>query len=121
MPFQIPNDNSQNQTQLLNEIKSSIIAINKRLDKLEANYNNKTIDLNIFNENIKKLNETAQNANNNITKLSPHSLLYLVFFVILIISSIIFIGHMWDVPAQTNAINQYIYEKTFKEQHLNHK
>ena len=47
------------------------------------------------------------------------------FLIILAITVVILIGdifsfvHSWDVPAQTNAINQYIYEKIFKEQTLN--
>ena len=101
MPFHIPNDKHQND--LLNDIlssikniQSSIDSLNKHLDKLES-----------F-----QLNSLSNSSDSEEFKKSSFSNL---IFIIIIAILIIFGFHFWDVPAQTNAINQYIYEKIINE------
>ena len=122
MPFKqnntISNDNSQSLNDILtaiHQLKSSVDNLNQRLNKLESNTNNKQIE---------SISATSEQLKKNIDKVSNNSAIQ--FLIILAITVVILIGgivssvHSWDVPAQTNAINQYIYEKIFKEQNLNH-
>ena len=123
MPFESPQLNHQKD--LLNEInstlkkiQSSVDSLNQRINKLETiqNDSNSNIitDLHSQISNvINKLEQTNDKSNNN-------SSFGGLILVIVIVVSIVFGLHFWDVPAQTNAINQYIYEKTFKEQNFNH-
>ena len=123
MPFESPQLNHQKD--LLNEInstlkkiQSSVDSLNQRINKLETiqNDSNSNIitDLHSQISNvINKLEQSNDKSNNN-------SSFGGLILVIVIVASIVFGFHFWDVPAQTNAINQYIYEKTFKEQNFNH-
>lgn len=85
------------------------------MNKLESATNNKQIE---------SISTTSEQLKKDIDKVSNNSAIQ--FLIILAITFVILIGgiissvHSWDVPAQTNAVNQYIYEKTFKEQNLNH-
>ena len=118
MPFESPQLNHQND--LLNEInstlkkiKSSVDSMNQRINKLETIQNdsntNIITDLHSQISNvINKLEQTNDKNNNN----SPFGGFILI---IVIIASIVLGLHFWDVPAQTNAMNQYIYEKIIKE------
>ena len=120
MPFESPQLNHQND--LLNEInstlkkiQSSVDSLNQRINKLETlqnDYNSNIItDLHKQISNvINKLEQSNDKSNNN-------SLGGLIL-IILIIASIVFGLHFWDVPAQTNAINQYIYEKIIIEKQI---
>ena len=122
MPFKqnntISNDNSQSLNDILtaiHQLKSSVDNLNQRLNKLESNTNNKQIE---------SISATSEQLKKNIDKVSNNSaiqfLIILAITVVILIGGIISSVHSWDVPAQTNAINQYIYEKTFREQNLNH-
>ena len=123
MPFESPQLNHQKE--LLNEInstlkkiQSSVDSLNQRINKLETlqNDSNSNIITDLHSQISSVINKLEQfnNKDNNNSYFGGFIL------VIVIISSIVFGLHFWDVPAQTNAINQYIYEKTFKEQNLNH-
>ena len=123
MPFKQNNNNISNEdSQVLNDIltaihqlKSSVDNLNQRLNKLESAANNKQIE---------SISATSEQLKKDIDKVSNNSAIQ--FLIILAITVVILIGgivssvHSWYVPAQTNAINQYIYEKIFKEQTLNH-
>ena len=121
MPFKqnntISNDNSQSLNDILtaiHQLKSSVDNLNQRLNKLESNTNNKQIE---------SISANSEQLKKDIDKVSNNSAIQ--FLIILAITVVILIGgivssvHSWDVPAQTNAINQYIYEKIFKEQNFN--
>ena len=121
MPFKqnntISNDNSQSLNDILtaiHQLKSSIDNLNQRLNKLESNTNNKQIE---------SISATSEQLKKDIDKVSNNSaiqfLIILAITVVILIGGIVSFVHSWDVPAQTNAINQYIYEKIFKEQNFN--
>ena len=122
MPFKQNNIISNDDSQVLNDIltaihqlKSSVDNLNQRMNKLESATNNKQIE---------SISTTSEQLKKDIDKVSNNSAIQ--FLIILAIAFVILIGgiissvHSWDVPAQTNAVNQYIYEKSFKEQNLNH-
>ena len=122
MPFKQNNIISNDDSQVLNDIltaihqlKSSVDNLNQRMNKLESATNNKQIE---------SISTTSEQLKKDIDKVSNNSAIQ--FLIILAITFVILIGgiissvHSWDVPAQTNAVNQYIYEKSFKEQNLNH-
>ena len=122
MPFKQNNIISNDDSQVLNDIltaihqlKSSVDNLNQRMNKLESATNNKQIE---------SISTTSEQLKKNIDKVSNNSaiqfLIILAITVVILIGGIISSVHSWDVPAQTNAVNQYIYEKTFKEQNLNH-
>ena len=122
MPFKQNNNNISNEdSQVLNDIltaihqlKSSVDNLNQRLNKLESTTNKQIESISANSEQLKK----------DIDKFSNNSaiqfLIILAITVVILISGIVSSVHSWDVPAQTNAINQYIYEKIFKEQNFNH-
>ena len=123
MPFESPQFNQQKEllteiNSALRKLQSSIDSLNQRINKLETiqNDSNSNINTDLHNQIsnvINKLEQTNDKNNNN-------SSFGGFILIIVIIASIVFGLHFWDVPAQTNAINQYIYEKTFKEQNFNH-
>ena len=113
MPFKqnntISNDNSQSLNDILtaiHQLKSSVDNLNQRLNKLESNTNNKQIE---------SISANSEQLKKDIDKVSNNSaiqfLIILAITVVILIGGIISSVHSWDVPAQTNAINQYIYEK----------
>ena len=114
MPFESPQLNHQKELlnkidSTLKEIQTSIDSLNQHINKLETiqNDSNSNIitDLHKQISNvINKLEQTNDKSNNN-------SSFGGLILVIVIVTSIVFGLHFWDVPAQTNAINQYIYEK----------
>ena len=118
MPFESPQLNHQKEllTEInytLKKIQSSIDSLNQRIYKLETIQNdsntNIITDLHSQISNvINKLEQTNDKDNNN-------SSFGGLILVIVIVTSIVFGLHFWDVPAQTNAMNQYIYEKIIKE------
>ena len=123
MPFESPQFNQQKEllTEInssLKKIQSSVDSLNQRINKLETiqNDSNSNIITDLHSQISSVINKLEQfnNKDNNNSYFGGFIL------VIVIISSIVFGLHFWDVPAQTNAINQYIYEKTFKEQNFNH-
>ena len=122
MPFVSPQLNHQKEllteiNSTLKKIQSSIDSLNQRINKLETiqNDSNSNIITDLHNQIsnvINKLEQSNDKDNNN-------SSFGGFILIILIITSIVFGLHFWDVPAQTNAINQYIYEKIFLEQSRN--
>ena len=123
MPFKqnniIPNENSQILSDILtaiHQLKYSVDNLNQQLNKLESATNN--------NRQIESISANSEQLKNDIDKVSNNSaiqfLIILAITVIILIGGIISSVHSWDVPAQTNAINQYIYEKIFKEQNFNY-
>ena len=123
MPFESPQFNQQKEllteiNSALKKLQSSIGSLNQRINKLETIQNDSNFNIitdlhNQISNVINKLEQSNDKSNNN-------SSFGGFILIIVIIASIVFGLHFWDVPAQTNAINQYIYEKTFKEQNLNH-
>ena len=122
MPFKQNNIISNDDSQILNDIltaihqlKYSVDNLNQRLNKLESATNNRQIE---------SISANSEQLKKDIDKVSNNSaiqfLIILAITVVILIGGIISYVHSWDVPAQTNAINQYIYEKIFKEQNLNH-
>ena len=120
MPFESPQLNHQKD--LLNEInstlkkiQSSIDSLNQRINKLETiqNDSNSNIITDLHSQTSSVINklEQFQDKDNNNNNSSFGGLI----LVIVIVASIVFGLHFWDVPAQTNAINQYIYEKIIKD------
>ena len=123
MPFESSQLNHQKD--LLNEInstlkkiQSSIDSLNQRINKLETiqNDSNSTIITDLHSQISSIISKLEQSKDKNNNDFSFGSFI----LIILIVASIVFGLHFWDVPAQTNAINQYIYEKTFLEQNSNH-
>ena len=123
MPFKQNNNISNDDSQILNDIltaihqlKSSVDNLNQRLNKLESNTNN--------NRQIESISANSEQLKKDIDKVSNNSaiqfLIILAITIVILIGSIVSSVHSWDVPAQTNAINQYIYEKIFKEQNFHH-
>ena len=118
MPFESSQLNHQKEllTEInssLKKIQSSVDSLNQRINKLETiqndSHSNIITDLHGQISNvINKLEQSNIKDNNN-------SYFGGFILVIVIIASIVFGLHFWDVPAQTNAINQYIYEKIIKE------
>ena len=122
MPFESPQFNHQKD--LLNEInstlkkiQSSVDSLNQRINKLETlqNDSNSTIITDLHSQISNVINKLEQSnvKDNNNSSFGGFIL------IIIITASIVFGLHFWDVPAQTNAINQYIYEKIFLEQSRN--
>ncbi len=118
MPFVSPQLNHQND--LLNEInstlkkiQSSVDSLNQRINKLETiqNDSNSNIITDLHSQISNVINKLEQS---NVKDGNSFSFGGLIL-VIVIVTSIIFGVHFWDVPAQTNAINQYIYEKIVKD------
>ena len=122
MPFEIPQDKQKKEllteiNSTLKKIQASVDSLNQRINKLETIQNdsnsNITTDLHSqISSVINKLEQTNDKSNNN-------SSFGGLILVIVIIASIVFGLHFWAVPAQTNAINQYIYEKIMHEQSEN--
>ena len=118
MPFEIPQDKHQKElltdiNSTLKKIQSSVDSLNQRINKLETiqndSHSNIITDLHSQISNvINKLEQSNDKSNNNFSFGS-------LILVIVIVASIVFGLHFWDVPAQTNAVNQYIYEKIIKE------
>ena len=118
MPFESPQFNQQKEllteiNSALKKLQSSIDSLNQRINKLETIQNDSNFNIitdlhNQISNVINKLEQSNIKDNNN-------SYFGGFILVIVIIASIVFGLHFWDVPAQTNAINQYIYEKIIKE------
>ena len=124
MPFEVPQDKHQKElltdiNSTLKKIQSSVDSLNQRIYKLEMiqNDSNSKIITDLHSQIssvIKKLEQFNDKNKDSHTSFGGFIL------IIVVVASIVLGLHFWDVPAQTNAINQYIYEKTFKEQNLNH-
>ena len=118
MPFESSQLNHQKEllTEInssLKKIQSSVDSLNQRINKLETiqNDSNSNIITDLHGQISNVINKLEQS---NI-KDNNNSYFGGFILVIVIIASIVFGLHFWDVPAQTNAINQYIYEKIIKE------
>jgi len=118
MPFESPQLNHQKE--LLTEINSnlkkiqlSIDSLNQRINKLETIQNDS--NSNIITDLHKQISNVINKLEQSNIKDNNNSYFGDFILVIVIIASIVFGLHFWDVPAQTNAINQYIYEKIIKE------
>lgn len=123
MPFESPQFNQQKEllteiNSTLKKIQSSVDSLNQRINKLETiqNDSNSNIITDLHSQISNVINKLEQS---NVKDGNSSSFGGLIL-IIVIIASIVFGLHFWDVPAQTNAINQYIYEKTFLEQNSNH-
>ena len=118
MPFESSQLNHQKEllTEInssLKKIQSSVDSLNQRINKLETIQNDSNFNIitdlhSQISTVINKLEQSNDKSNNN-------SSFGGLILVIVIVSSIVFGLHFWNVPAQTNAINQYIYEKIIKD------
>ena len=118
MPFESPQLNHQNDllsdiNSTLKKIQSSVDSLNQRIYKLEAlqNDSNSNIITDLHGQISNVINKLEQSNDKDNNNSSFGGLI----LVIVIVASIVFGLHFWDVPAQTNAINQYIYEKIIKD------
>ena len=111
MPFESPLLTEINST--LKKIQSSIDSLNQRIYKLETiqNDSNSNIITDLHSQISNVINKLEQSNVKDDNSFSFGGFI----LVIVIVASIVFGLHFWDVPAQTNAINQYIYEKIIKE------
>ena len=119
MPFEIPQDKQQKEllteiNSTLKKIQSSIDSLSQRINKLETiqNDSNTNIITDLHSQISNVINKLEQS---NVKDVNSSSFGGFIL-IIVIIASIVFGLHFWDVPAQTNAINQYIYEKIIHEQ-----
>ena len=118
MPFESPQLNHQKEllTEInsnIKEIKSSIDSLNQRINKLETIQNDS--NSNIISDLHSQISSVISKLEQFNDKDDNNSFAGFIL-IILIIVSIVFGLHFWNVPAQTNAINQYIYEKIIREQ-----
>ena len=118
MPFESPQFNQQKEllTEInssLKKIQSSVDSMNQRINKLETiqNDSNTNIITDLHSQISNVINKLEQSNVKDDNSFSFGGFI----LVIVIVASIVFGLHFWDVPAQTNAINQYIYEKIIKE------
>ena len=118
MPFEIPQDKQQKEllteiNSTLKKIQSSIDSLTQRISKLETIQNDS--NSNIITDLHSQISNVINKLEQSNVKDSNNSYFGGFILIIVIIASIVFGLHFWDVPAQTNAINQYIYEKIIKE------
>ena len=118
MPFEIPQDKQQKEllteiNSTLKKIQSSIDSLTQRISKLETIQNDS--NSNIITDLHSQISNVINKLEQSNVKDNNNSYLGGFILVIVIVASIVFGLHFWDVPAQTNAINQYIYEKIIKE------
>ena len=116
MPFESPQFNHQKEllTEInttLKKIQASVDSLNQRIGKLETIQNDSNIITDLHSQISTVINKLEQS---NVKDGNFSSFGGLIL-VIVIVTSIVFGLHFWDVPAQTNAINQFIYEKIIKE------
>ena len=119
MPFESPQFNQQKEllteiNSTLKKIQSSIDSLNQRINKLETIQNDS--NSNIITDLHKQISNVINKLEQSNDKGNNNSSLGGLILIILIVASVVFGLHFWDVPAQTNAINQYIYEKIMHEQ-----
>ena len=118
MPFEIPQDKQQKEllteiNSTLKQIQSSVDSLNQRINKLETIQNDS--NSNIITDLHSQISNVINKLEQSNVKDNNNSYFGGLILVIVIIASIVFGLHFWDVPAQTNAVNQYIYEKIIKE------
>lgn len=122
MPFQLPKNEQQND--LLNEIISSLKSIQISIDSLNQRISNLESSNNDSNFHItsnlhSQLSDIINKLEQSNKKTTNHYSFSGLILLLIIIASIVFGFHFWDVPSQTNAINQYIYQKIITEQYSN--
>ena len=101
----------------LKQIQLSIDSLNQHINKLETIQNNS--NSNIITDLHSQISNVINKLEQSNVKDSNFSSFGGLILVIVIIASIVFGLHFWDLPAQTNAIHPYIYEKIFLEQSRN--
>ena len=121
MPFETPQLNHQNDllteiNSTLKKIQSSVDSLNQRINKLETIQNDS--NSNIITDLHSQISNVINKLEQSNVKDGNSSSFGGFILIIVIIASIVFGLHFWDVPAQTNAINQYIYEKILKNKIL---
>ena len=114
MPFESPQFNQQKE--LLTEINSSLKKIQSSIDSLNQHINKLETIQNDSNSNIitdlhKQISNVINKLEQSNDKGNNNSSLGGLILIILIVASVIFGLHFWDVPAQTNAINQLFFAR----------
>lgn len=115
MDFKLPNNNfNENQIKLLENIQLSqnnILAqfsdLNKRISELEHSQQAVISKISHKNEPDEPLSFSD--------RLNLNIFLTLAVTLIICISLIVFGWHFWDIPSQTQAVNDYIYTKIISE------
>ena len=115
MDFKLPNNSfNENQIKLLENIQLSqnnILAqfsdLNKRISKLE--HSQQAVITEISHQN--KSEEPISFSD----RLDLNIFLTLAVTLIICIALIVFGWHFWDIPSQTQAVNDYIYTKIISE------
>ena len=114
MEFKLPNNNfNEQQLKLLetiqlsqNNILAKCAELNERISELE-------------NSQKAIISELSQHKNSDelssSDKLDLNIFLSVTATLLICISFIIFGWHFWDIPSQTQAVNDYIYSKIVKE------
>lgn len=115
MDFKLPNNNfNENQIKILENIQLSqnnILAqfsdLNKRISELENSQQAVISKISHQNKSDEPLS-FSDRLNLNIS-------LTLAVTLIICIALIVFGWHFWDIPSQTQAVNDYIYTKIISE------
>ena len=143
MPFKPQNNLSVQQTALLEDIRTSqnaliqqVNALSERISSLEQCQKNFSPNPPCSAKNLAEvidekfsdiLSKISEHSKENFTsdskalteKIDFNSTVVvgasLIICVMIILKGVIFSWHFWSVPAQTKAVNQYIYEQTLKE------
>ena len=114
MNFKLPNYNlNEEHLKLLEDIQLSqknILAkfseLNNRISELEQSQRN-------FSLAIQKKSE-EKNEETLLVKLNLNIFLSIVATLIICVAFIIFGWHFWEIPSQTQAVNDYIYSQIIK-------
>ncbi len=115
MDFKLPNNSfNENQIKLLENIQLSqnnILAqfsdLNKRISKIENSQQAVISEISHQNKPDEPLSFSD--------RLDLNILLTLAVTLIICIALIVFSWHFWDIPSQTQAVNDYIYTKIISE------
>ena len=118
MDFKLPNNNfDEKQLKILDDIQlaqNNILAqfsnLNKRISELENSQQ-------IISQTISEISQ-RKNQDEPISfpdKLDLNIFLTFVATLIICVVLVVFGLHFWDIPSQTQAVNDYIYQQIVKE------
>ena len=115
MDFKLPNNNfNENQIKLLENIQLSqkniltqFSDLNKRISELENSQQAVITEISHKNKSEEPISFSD--------RLDLNIFLTLAVTLIICIALIVFGRHFWDIPSQTQAVNDYIYTKIISE------
>ena len=116
MNFKLPNYNlNDEQFKMLEDIQLSqknILAkfteLNNRISELEKSQRN-------FSLALQKKSEEKIEKSFLLDKLNLNIFLCIATILIICVVLVVFGWHFWDIPSQTQAVNDYIYNQIIKE------